>query len=83
MNKIKKFLNKFDVDFTQYGEKEEDSIDIEINDVIVTFSAFDEELEVCCFVETDKETKRIINDGFTTYNDVMQTILEMIVNKRG
>lgn len=83
MNKIKKFLNKFDVKFTQHGEREEDSIDIEINDVIVTLSAFDEELEVCCFVETDKENGNIIEDGFITYNNVMDEIFVSIVNKRG
>ena len=83
MNKIKKFLKKFDVNFTQYGEREEDSIDVEINDVIVTLSAFDEELQTCCFVETDKETGKIINDGFTTYSDIMGCVFESIVNKRG
>jgi len=82
MNKIKKFLNKFDVDYKKFGDLEEDAIDIKINDVILTLSAFDNELEVCCFVETDVETNKPISDGFMTYAEVINTVLKQIINKR-
>ena len=82
MNRIKKFLDKFEIDYKKYGDLEEDAIDIKINDVILTLSAFDNELEVCCFVETNIETNKTISDGFMTYDTVIDIVLKQIINKR-
>lgn len=82
MNKIKNFLKKFNIDYKQYGNLEEDAIDVKINDVIVTLSAFDNQIEVCCFTETDIETNKVVSDGYMTYNEFIDCILKQIINKR-
>ncbi len=82
-NRIKKVLDKFNITYNQYGDRDSDAIDFMVNDIKLTLSAFDDDVEMCCFCEEDKDNKVIISSGYTTYEDVISNcIIRQIINKK-
>lgn len=82
-NRIIDTLKRFNIKYTRYGDRDSDAIEFRINDVRISLSAFDNNLNICCYVEEDYTTKMVLSFGYTTYEDIVKNILDQIVNKQG
>lgn len=81
-NRIKKVLEKFNIEHIQYGDRDSDAIEFKINGTKVTLSAFDDDIEICCGTVEDLETGES-EAAFITYEDIVENLLYNFVNHKG
>lgn len=74
---IIKLLDKFNIKYKKYGEEQKDAISFRrlgLQEVVI--SAFDDECEVCTI--TISGSSRVLFSGWTTYQDIMNLIIEHV-----
>lgn len=80
-NRIKKFLEKFNIEHKQFGDRDDDAIEVVYDGVSILISGFDNDIEICIVTITDLENRKSLST-ITTYEDIILEMLDKFVNHK-